>query len=82
MINANLFAIIQTLSAGDKWEDVNMICPHHCVCQYAHRMDLSISRWVHSVETRQRKGHEFIDNDDSAEDPTINNEARAAKLLQ
>ncbi|KAG5678342.1 hypothetical protein PVAND_008027 [Polypedilum vanderplanki] len=37
-----------------------MICPQHCVCQYAHRMDLPIARWIHSVETRQRKGHEFI----------------------
>jgi hypothetical protein len=35
-----------------------MICPIHCVCQFAHRMDLSISRWVHSVETRQKRGYE------------------------
>ncbi|CAG9800066.1 unnamed protein product [Chironomus riparius] len=49
------------LIRGDKWEDVNMICPHHCVCQFAHRMDLPIAKWIHSVETRQRKGHEFTD---------------------
>ncbi|CRL06507.1 CLUMA_CG019640, isoform A [Clunio marinus] len=48
-----------------------MICPQHCVCQYAHRMDLSISRWIHAVETRQRKGHEFVD---SSEDALTNNE--------
>lgn len=46
---------------ADRWEDVNMICPQHCVCQYAHRMDLPVSRWIHSVETRQRKGHEFTE---------------------
>lgn len=51
----------QQLIRGDKWEDVNMICPHHCVCQFAHRMDLPIAKWVHSVETRQRKGYEFTD---------------------
>lgn len=47
-----------------------MICPQHCVCQYAHRMDLPISRWIHSVETRQRKGHEFVDLND---EPLLNN---------
>ena len=41
-----------------------MICPQHCVCQYAHRMDLPIARWIHSVETRQKKGHEFVDLQD------------------
>ena len=50
-----------------------MICPQHCVCQYAHRMDLSISRWVHSVEKRQKKGHEFVESD---EDAISNNEVR------
>jgi hypothetical protein len=49
-----------------------MICPHHCVCQYAHRMDLSISRWIHEIETRQRKGHEFTDSDEEA----ANNEVK------
>lgn len=49
-----------------------MICPHHCVCQYAHRMDLSISRWVHEIETRQKKGHEFTDSDEEA----ANNEVK------
>lgn len=53
-----------------------MICPHHCVCQYAHRMDLSISRWIHAVETRQRKGHEFTD---SGEDSLNNNEVSLPK---
>lgn len=48
-----------------------MICPHHCVCQYAHRMDLSIARWIHAVETRQRRGHEFTNSD---EDPDSRNE--------
>lgn len=56
----------QCTSKADKWEDISMICPHHCVCQYAHRMDLSISRWVHEVETRQKKGHEFVDSDEEA----------------
>lgn len=56
-----IICYLQQLIRGDKWEDVNMICPHHCVCQYAHRMDLPIAKWVHSVETRQRKGHEFTD---------------------
>lgn len=55
-----------------------MICPHHCVCQYAHRMDLSISRWIHAVETRQRKGHEFTD---SSEDSLNNNEVSLLKKL-
>lgn len=55
-----------------------MICPHHCVCQYAHRMDLSISRWIHEVETRQRKGHEFSD---SGEDTVNSNEVRLRNSL-
>lgn len=54
-----------------------MICPHHCVCQYAHRMDLSISRWIYAVETRQRKGHEFTG---SSEDPTNDNEVKLCKI--
>lgn len=55
-----------------------MICPHHCVCQYAHRMDLSVSRWIKTVETRQRKGHEFVD---SSEDLTNSNEVKLRKFL-
>lgn len=43
-----------------------MICPQHCVCQYAHRMDLSISRWIHAVEMRQQKGHEFSDSSENS----------------
>lgn len=54
-----------------------MICPHHCVCQYAHRMDLSVSRWIQAVETRQRKGHEFSE---SSEDST-NNEVKLRKFM-
>lgn len=50
-----------------------MICPQYCVCQFAHRMDLPISQWMHSVETRQRKGHEFVDLQD---DSVHNNEVR------
>lgn len=45
-----------------------MICPQQCVCKSAHRMDLSISRWVHAIETRQKqqqqqqqRGHDFMD---------------------
>lgn len=47
-----------------------MICPQQCVCQSAHRMDLSISRWVHAIETRQKqqqqqRGHDFMDASES-----------------
>lgn len=51
-----------------------MICPQHCVCQYAHRMDLPIARWIHSVETRQKKGHEFVDLHDESMLNSNNNE--------
>jgi len=54
-----------------------MICPNHCVCQYAHKMDLSIARWIHTVETRQRKGHEYVvvdsREDSSTESSNSNN---------
>ena len=54
-----------------------MICPQHCVCQYAHRMDLPIARWIHSVETRQKKGHEFVDLQDET---VLNNNNEVASI--
>lgn len=80
MINCFMltFQLLQVSARCDKWEDVNMICPHHCVCQYAHRMDLSIARWIQAVETRQRKGHEFID---ASDDTANNNEVKLWKII-
>lgn len=31
---------------SENWEDINIICPNQCNCQYLPLKDLSIARWV------------------------------------
>ena len=59
----NFYIISQNICRADLWEDVNMICPQQCVCQYSHFGDLSVAKWITTIETRQRKGHKFEPED-------------------
>lgn len=31
-----------------------MICPQQCVCQYTHYGDISVTKWIKTIEIRQR----------------------------
>ncbi|GAB0094389.1 Leucine-rich repeat [Sergentomyia squamirostris] len=41
-----LFNIFVVFVCSEKWEDIGIICPNQCVCQYEPFLDLSISRWI------------------------------------
>lgn len=39
---------------SENWEDINIICPNQCICQYLHLKDLSIARWI-SIYNSERQ---------------------------
>lgn len=39
----------EAVDADNTWDDVHMICPSQCVCQYAPYMDLSIAHWIQGM---------------------------------
>lgn len=47
-------------------------CPQGCVCQYAHLMDLPISRWINHMQQRYLNSNNNVDN---TEDLINNNES-------
>ncbi|XP_073822727.1 uncharacterized protein [Musca autumnalis] len=46
-------------------------CPQGCVCQYAHLMDLPISRWINHMQQR----YSYSNDNDGTEDLINNNES-------
>lgn len=46
LITFNCLVIFVSESISEKWEDIGIICPNQCVCQYEPFLDLSIARWI------------------------------------
>lgn len=38
---------------SETWEDINIICPNQCNCQYLPVKDLSIARWISIYNTEE-----------------------------
>lgn len=59
---------------SEKWEDINIICPNQCNCQFLPIKDLSIARWItiynteteETVKNNRTKNHDN-DNEDKCE---------------
>lgn len=34
---------------GEKWDDISIVCPYGCACQYTHMNDLSVTRWINGM---------------------------------
>lgn len=57
---------------SERWEDISIICPNQCNCQYLPLKDLSIARWltIYNTETEDilknttTKNNEYEDKND------------------
>uniref|UniRef100_A0A1B0CEL3 Uncharacterized protein n=1 Tax=Lutzomyia longipalpis TaxID=7200 RepID=A0A1B0CEL3_LUTLO len=48
------------------WEDIAIICPNQCVCQYEPFLDLSIARWIlgaSKVVQNENEEQEIVENE-------------------
>ncbi|XP_055712744.1 leucine-rich repeats and immunoglobulin-like domains protein 3 [Phlebotomus papatasi] len=46
LLTFNCLVIFVSECISEKWEDIGIICPNQCVCQYEPFLDLSIARWI------------------------------------